>query len=70
MSKMRGRPRKQVSWPEGSFTPKQAIEYNDSKVSAGLIHLKIKKALEAGDLREVGKVKPPKGRPASLYSKP
>ena len=69
MSKSRGRPRKDINWPEGSFTPKQAIEFNDCKVSVGLVHLKIKKALLDGSLTEVGKIKQPKGRPASLYSK-
>ena len=69
MSKTRGRPTKEIKWPEGSFTPKQAIEYNESRGSVGLLHLIIKKAMLDGSLTEVGKIKPPKGRPASLYSK-
>ena len=68
MSKSRGRPQKNVNWPEGQFTPKQAIEYNLQNVSAGLVHLKIKKAIANGTLSEVGKVTTGKGRPSSLYS--
>ena len=69
MRKTRGRPSKNVNWPEGSFTPRDVLEYNESKVSTGLVHLKIKKALLDGSLKEVGKTKREKGRPASLYSK-
>ena len=69
MAKTRGRPKKTVAWPEGNFTPRQVIEHNESNVSAGLVHLNIKKALEGGDLQEVGKLKSSKGRPASLYSR-
>jgi hypothetical protein len=69
MNKTKGRPAKDVSWPEGCFTPRDVLEFNESKVSTGLVHLKIKKALLDGTLEEVGKKKSPKGRPASIYSK-
>ena len=69
MSKTRGSPTKEIKWPEGSFTPKHAIEYNESRVSVGLVHLKIKEALQSCVIQEVGKIKNRKGRPASLYSR-
>ena len=69
MRKSRGRPTKNINWPEGKFTPKDVLEYNDSKVSTGLVHLKIKKALQDGSIKQVGQTKKQKGRPASLYSK-
>ena len=69
MSKSRGRPRKGIEWPEGQFTSKQALDFNDARLSTGLVHLKIKEALQSGVIQEVGKIKNRKGRPASLYSR-
>ena len=70
MKKIKGRPIKMVNWPEGVFSSKQARIYNEGKVSVGLVHSKIKKGLECGELQKSGETKADKGRPTLLYSKP
>ena len=55
--KTRGRPKKNINWPEGvEFTTKDIKEGSDTPLSTGLIHTKIKEALEAEEIRLVGKI--------------
>ena len=67
--KTRGRPKKDIKWPEGvEFTTKNIRESSEKTLSAGLIHAKIKEAIESGQIKLVGKTSSPtKGRPKNIY---
>lgn len=69
--KSRGRPKKNISWPEGiEFTTKDIKETSRVKLSSGLIHIKIKEALASGEIQLVGKTSSSsKGRPKFIYRK-
>ena len=65
----RGRPSKQVIWPENAFTSSDALTQTE-KVSPALVHLRLKEALNDGTLKVVGKVKKSsRGRPTLVYAK-
>ena len=65
----RGRPQKQVNWPDSAFTSNEALIQSE-KVSPALVHLRLKEALSNGTLKVVGKVKKTsRGRPTLVYSK-
>ena len=69
--KSRGRPQKNIDWPENSdFTTEDIILGSSCSLSSGLIHLKLKQALESGEIFLVGKTsKKAKGRPRKIYRK-
>ena len=69
--KSRGRPKKDISWPENiDFTTKDVKNQSSIELSNGLIHIKIKEALASGEIQLVGKTSnAAKGRPKNIYRK-
>tara|TARA_R110002110_G_scaffold226480_1_gene440795 strand:+ start:297 stop:512 length:216 start_codon:yes stop_codon:yes gene_type:complete len=68
MSRKRGRPKKDISWPEEDFTSSDIKSQSTESLSDGLIHIKIQEALERKELVLVGKTNfPRKGRPRLIY---
>ena len=69
-SSKRGRPNVNVSWPEAPFTAQEVHDSLDKRISRVSVHAKINRAVNAGELEVVGKVKPKTGRPSVVYQKP
>ena len=68
-SSKRGRPNVSVSWPEAPFTAQEVHNSLDKRISRVSVHAKINRAVTAGELEVVGKVKPKTGRPSVVYQR-
>ena len=67
VSSKRGRPSVDVSWPEVPFTAQEVHNSLDKRISRVSVHAKINRAVDTGELKIVGKVKPKTGRPSVVY---
>ena len=72
--KTRGRPSVNVNWPEGKeFTARYVLKETEQSTGRELtptaIRVKIRKALEAGEIERVGTVSEQAGRPLFTYKK-
>tara|TARA_Y100000004_G_scaffold197368_1_gene271528 strand:+ start:3360 stop:3608 length:249 start_codon:yes stop_codon:yes gene_type:complete len=67
--KQRGRKPVNVNWPDTEFTAEEVTQSLGSSLSRVSVHSKINKAVEAGELTLVKRVKPKMGRPKSVYVK-
>jgi len=67
----RGRPKKSIKWPEDmNFTTNEIKELSEEKLSNGLIHIKLKEAIQSGEIEVIGKTSSnKKGRPKYIYRK-
>ena len=63
----KGRPGVVVEWPENQFTAEEIHRALDGTLSRVSVHAKINRAVSAGQLICVGKIKPRTGRPKILY---
>jgi hypothetical protein len=70
MSKKRGRPKKNIKWPDQDFTSSDIKNGSSESLSDGLIHIKLQEAIKNQEVVIVGKIKQPKkGRPRLVYRK-
>ena len=70
MSRKRGRPKKDIAWPDQDFTSSDIKNNSKENLSDGLIHIKLQEAIKNQEVVIVGKIKQPKkGRPKLLYRK-
>ena len=70
MANKKGRPRKNINWPDVDFTSTDVKNFSKEKLSDGLIHIKIQEALKNEELVFVGKTSSrSKGRPRLIYRK-
>ena len=68
MSKKRGRPKKNIEWPNQDFTSSDIKNNSRESLSDGLIHIKLQEAIKNQEVVIVGKIKQPKkGRPKLVY---
>ena len=67
--KQRGRPPVDISWPDVVFTAQDVVDSCTKKVSRVTIHSKLNSAVDSGELKVVGQVKSPNGRPRVKYLK-
>ena len=73
-TKKRGRPPVAVTWPDGEFTVKDVVKEVSSSpslpsLSGVSVQLKINKAVTAGVLQVVGKIRTGNGRPKISYKR-
>ena len=63
----RGRPTFNVTWPQTEFTAEEVHKSLENRLSRVSVHAKINRAISAGELIAVGKIKPRTGRPKMVY---
>ena len=67
-TKKRGRPSIRVSWPATTvFTVKDVSEASEKKLTDASIRMKVRAAVDSGELSEVGKSSYGVGRPRRTY---
>jgi hypothetical protein len=67
-TKKRGRPSISVSWPPTTvFTVKDVSEASGKKLTDASIRMKVRSAVDSGELSEVGKSSYGVGRPRRTY---